>query len=806
MKKNVFVGMLAMALVFGLIFTACPMDGNDDDGNDDLSGIIFISSTSGGPVVTMARPVGQPLYAVYAGSEAVTYQWKQDGGNLSGATGPSYTPNEAGVYSVTVSRAGYNSKTSASVTVSIGVAGSLYISGADGGAAIDRALASETLYAVYGGTGTPAYQWKKDGTNLSGATGPSYYIPPEATGEYAVTVSVPGFTSITSASVTVTANSGNPVLSGSMVISTTSGGAAVTTATTEDTLYAVYGGSETVTYQWKKDGTNVSTGSSYKPTATGSYTVTVSATDFPSKTSASVTVSSPVLTGSMVISTTSGGAAVTTATTKDTLYAVYTGEETGDPAYQWKRDGTNVTSGGTGSSYTPTTTGSYTVTVTVSGKSRTSDPVEVRQPVLSGAIVISDTSGGSAVTTATIGQTLYAVYSGGEPGSPEYRWNKDGNLDSAGSSLSYKPSVAGSYTVTVMAPGYQSKTSDPVTVTGGEEPANSITSWTRIEDEEGDIFPIDFQGIVWGGGKFVAVGYETTGTIFNSVDTGKIAYSSDGVNWTRATLNPFASDHSYIRGVAWGGAAGNEKFVAVGSNNTITSSPDGVNWTNGDFTGHLYGIAWGGTAGNEKFVAVGFNGIITSSPDGANWTPVSNSAFTGDIHSIAWGGGKWVAAGNDGKMAYSTDNGETWTQVSPSPFGSSDRIYAAAWGNGKWVAAGSVTTGLRGGTIAYSSDGITWTKVNSHPFFASSSSIQSIAWGNDKWIAAGTSGTLGGQMAYSSNGETWTEATGMPLDPNFSIAGIVYGGAAGNKRFVAAGGGIFLGNPGRIWYSNVLNE
>jgi hypothetical protein len=801
MKKKVFfAGMLVMALVFGLLFTACPMGSNDDDGNDDLSGAIFISSASGGAAVTMARPVGQPLYAVYAGSEAVTYQWKRDGGNLSGATGSSYTPNEEGAYTVTVSRAGYNSKTSASVTVSVGVAGSLHISDADGGAAIDRdrAVVNTILYAVYGGTGTVTYQWTKNEGSISGATYP-YYMP-TTTGEYAVTVRVTGFTSITSASVAVTANAGDPVLTGRIVISTTSGGSAVTTATTDDTLYAVYsGGNEAVTYQWKRDGANVSsggTGSSYTPTATGSYAVTVSAGSLPSKTSASVTVSSPVLTGSLHISTTSGGSAVTTATTKDTLYAVYSGEETGTREYQWKWNGANVSSGGTGSSYTPgTTTGSYTVTVTVSGKSKTSDPVEVSQPVLSGNIIISTTSGGAAVTTATTDDTLWAVYSGEEPGSPEYQWKWGTNV-SAGPSPSYKPTATGSYTVTLMVPGYQSKTSDPVTVTGGEEPANLITSWTEIEDEEGDIFPIDFQGVAWGGDKFVAVGYETTGLI-NSVATGKIAYSSDGVNWTRATLDPFTRTDSYINGVAWGGG----KFVAVGFNNTITSSPDGIDWTNGTFTGSLSGIAWGGTAGNEKFVAVGLYGVITSSPNGVDWTPVSNSTFTGHINGIAWGGGKWVAVGDDGKMAYSTDNGATWTQVSPSPFGSSDQIDAAAWGNGKWVAAG-------GDTIAYSSDGETWTKVNNHPFSSSSSSIQSIAWGGGKWIAAGSGGILSGQMAYSSNGETWTAATGMPLVPYFSIAGIVYGGAAGNKRFVAAGGinSSVLGNPGRIWYSNVLTE
>ena len=56
-------------------------------------------------------------------------------------------------------------------------------------------------------------------------------------------------------------------------------------------LTAVYTGSENVTYQWKRDATNVGTNSNkYTPTAAGSYTVTVSATGYNSKTSAVVEV------------------------------------------------------------------------------------------------------------------------------------------------------------------------------------------------------------------------------------------------------------------------------------------------------------------------------------------------------------------------------------------------------------------------------------------------------------------------------------------------------------------------------------
>jgi hypothetical protein len=57
------------------------------------------------------------LTADYSGSEAVGYQWYKDDTAIPDATSNKYTPTEAGSYTVTVSAAGYNSKTSTAVTV-----------------------------------------------------------------------------------------------------------------------------------------------------------------------------------------------------------------------------------------------------------------------------------------------------------------------------------------------------------------------------------------------------------------------------------------------------------------------------------------------------------------------------------------------------------------------------------------------------------------------------------------------------------------------------------------------------------------
>jgi hypothetical protein len=229
----------------------------------------------------------------------------------------------------------------------------------------------------------------------------------------------------------------------------------------------------------------------------------------------------PSLSGSIIISTTSGGTTATSANTGATLYAVYSGG-TETVTYQWNKDGTAIPSG-TGISYMPATAGSYTVTVSAPGyQSKNSAAVDVTGTALSilnGNIIISATSDGTtAATTAETGDTLHAVYSGGTE-TVTYQWNKDGAIISGETGSSYAPSEAGSYTVTVSATGYQSKTSDPCVVSEG----SSSLTWTAVADTTFDSSSyIGIQGIAYGGAsgseKFVAVG-----------DHGKAAYSADGV-------------------------------------------------------------------------------------------------------------------------------------------------------------------------------------------------------------------------------------------------------------------------------------
>ena len=119
MKKTLKIfGIIAVLAV--ITIAGCKDPGSDETPTatqtgvslKDLSGVVTISPNSG--VFT-----GMELTADYDGDEdiTITWQWKKDGALIDGKTNEKYTPWEGGSYTVTASADGYNSKTSAEVTV-----------------------------------------------------------------------------------------------------------------------------------------------------------------------------------------------------------------------------------------------------------------------------------------------------------------------------------------------------------------------------------------------------------------------------------------------------------------------------------------------------------------------------------------------------------------------------------------------------------------------------------------------------------------------------------------------------------------
>jgi hypothetical protein len=139
MKKTIkLIG--TIAIIFALVFslTTCkdgsgkPEDEDDGGTGKHLSGAVSIAKSPGGNSNGSTFYAGDFLEVNYTGSEKVTYQWKLNGANIvlerwsyNNTGNPNsvdgYVVPAPGSLTVTVSAAGYNSKTSSPVTVIAGV-------------------------------------------------------------------------------------------------------------------------------------------------------------------------------------------------------------------------------------------------------------------------------------------------------------------------------------------------------------------------------------------------------------------------------------------------------------------------------------------------------------------------------------------------------------------------------------------------------------------------------------------------------------------------------------------------------------
>jgi len=279
--------------------------------------------------------------------------------------------------------------------------------------------------------------------------------------------------------------------------------------------------------------------------------------------------------------------------------------------------------------------------------------------------------------------------------------------------------------------------------------SNGTSKWTAVPNTTFNDDAI--LGITYGGDKFVAWGAG-----------GKIAYSSNGIDWTAGNWGTYTPCDTYS--ITYGG----DKFVGIGGDGVVYSS-DGITWARKSLAYPdkptrpcIYG--------NGKFV----NGYKYSS-DGLTWTGATTPIEYISPGNIAYGGGKFVIVSyyNDGKIAYSSDDGNTWTIIEPEIFNDLP-VWAIAYGNGKFVA------GIVGdpGKIAYSSDGINWTWATTSITLGVGSDC--IAYGNGKFVAY-----CYGKMAYSSDGINWTVETDDPLGKGYYNR--IYDIAYGNGKFVAVG-------------------
>jgi hypothetical protein len=415
------------------------------------------SSTSGTITVTVVSPTvsitaGGSTTFCTGGSVTLnattgtgfSWQWKLNGGNITGATTSSYNASAAGNYTCAVTNA-CGILTSNTITVTVNTAPPATISAA--GSTTFCTGGSVTLNANTG-TGL-TYQWRLNGGNISGATSSSYNA--SAAGNYSCMVTN-GCGSTGSNILSVTVNTAPPaaITAGGPVTFCT-GGSVTLNANTGTGL----------TYQWQLNGGAIlgATNSSYVTGAAGNYTCLVT-NSCGSTTSNALTVT--VVTSPIAAITAGGPTTFCTGGSVTLTASTATGQ-----TYQWRFNGGNIF-GATLSSYLATAAGNYTCVVTNSCGSATSNTITVTLNTAPAASI----SATGATTFCSGGAVTLNVTSG--PGLT-YQWRLNGNPIGGATSTSYAATGSGSYTC-VVTNTCGSTTSNSITVTVETTPAATLAA------------------------------------------------------------------------------------------------------------------------------------------------------------------------------------------------------------------------------------------------------------------------------------------------------------------------------------------
>lgn len=156
---------------------------------------------------------------------------------------------------------------------------------------------------------------------------------------------------------------------------------------------------------------------------------------------------------------------------------------------------------------------------------------------------------------------------------------------------------------------------------------------------------LSLKAVTDGGGKWVAVGANgSAGAILLSLD--------DGLTWSPAAQQGTAPHLSI--------GYGNATWLVGGVNGQLLKSSDGNAYTNEAY----------GTAANINAIAFGDNtwlatdnlNLRKSTNNGLSWSNAATEIITsGQLRTIAYAAGRWIVAGDNAKLLYTTDLSTSWT-------------------------------------------------------------------------------------------------------------------------------------------------
>ena len=383
--------------------------------------------------------------AAASGSPAPTFQWRKNGGNISGATSATLTlvnvqAGDAATYSVVATNSvNFATSNNATLTISVppGITAQPVSQSVSAGATVSFTAAASA-------TPSPAFQWLKNGAAISGATSATLTlvnVQASDAATYSVVASnAAGTATSTGATLTV---STAPAIAVQPVSQTANAGASVS-------FSGAATGTPSPAVQWRKNGVNISgattvtlTLANVQPSDAATYSfVATNANGTATSTGATLTINvAPIFLAQPVSQTVGVGTHVS-------LTAAASG--TPAPSFQWRKNGANLASA---TSATLTLfnvqlgdAGSYSVVTANAAGSALS------------AIATLTVTAGPGITTqpanlvANAGASVsFTVAASGTP-APAFQWLKNGALIAGETNAtlalaSVQPSDAATYSV-----------------------------------------------------------------------------------------------------------------------------------------------------------------------------------------------------------------------------------------------------------------------------------------------------------------------------------------------------------------------
>jgi hypothetical protein len=617
--------------------------------------IVVVDPAPATPIVT---PGGPPTFCAggsvtLTSSSATGNQWYLNGNPIGGEINQQYVVAATGSYTVIVTVAGCPSAPSSATNVTVNpIPATPTIT--PGGPTTFCAGGSVTLTS----SSATGNQWSLNGNPIGGATSQQYVAT--ATGNYTVTVTASGCSSAPSSATTVTVNPipATPTISAGGPTTFCVGGNVTLTS------------SSAIGNQWFLNGNPIggATNQQYVATATGNYTVTVTASGCSSAPSSATTVTVNPIPATPTIG--AGGPTTFCAGGNVTLTS---SSATGN---QWSLNG-NPIGGATNQQYVATASGNYTVAVTASGCSGA--PSSATTVTVNPIPATPTISAGGPTTFCTGGSvTLTSSSASGN------QWFVNGNPIGGATSNQFVASVAGDYSVTVTASGCSSAASTATTVLINAIPNATITAPASVVSAST--------------GNAASVASAGAGATYNWSVTGGTITSGSGtpnVTFTAGAVGTLSIQVTVSAGGCSGTKSANANVTVAAVPVTVTTvTPSAGKITGGrpvtiGGSGFLAGasVTFGGTAATSVVVvnATTITAVTPAHAIGAVSVTVTNTnASTGTLTN----GYTYVTIQFDPNGDVTVDPSDIFYLVSylflsgPPPMGSAGMLSGDANGDG----------------------------------------------------------------------------------------------------------------------------